>query len=253
MTIPFADLFNKARARLRPAAADSMGAQPRPDPMEKPSSERLSKTVLPNTIRTLMSPDPMKVATASARGAKAASASTLPPVEASSRTAPAHSRQLPRASVLGLEPKMERTISLQLADILEQMPAGYVKSQETFDPARSSPFAWAVMITRNKAIDRLRVRQRLDKLREKVISEESFYQDKDETSANEPALRERGALIRSALHQIPEEQRQALELSFFSGLTHEQIAERLDTPLGTIKARIRRGLLRLRDCLKEGL
>ena len=138
-------------------------------------------------------------------------------------------------------------------DVLQEGFTYIWRKAATFDPARSSPFAWAVMITRNKAIDRLRVRQRLDKLREKVISEESFYPDKDETSANEPALRERGALIRSALHQIPEEQRQALELSFFSGLTHEQIAERLDTPLGTIKARIRRGLLRLRDCLKEGL
>src|ERR1700736_1101564 len=138
-------------------------------------------------------------------------------------------------------------------DVLQEGFTYIWRKAATFDPTRSSPFAWAVMITRNKAIDRLRVRQRLDKLREKVISEESFYQDKDETSANEPALRERGALIRSALHQIPEEQRQALELSFFSGLTHEQIAERLETPLGTIKARIRRGLLRLRDCLKEGL
>jgi hypothetical protein len=136
MTIPFVDLFNKARARLRLPAADSTGAQPRTDPIEKPSCERLSKTVLPNTIRTLMSPDPMKVATASARGAKTASASTLPPVEASSRTAPAQSRQLPRASLLGLEPKMDRTISLQLADILEQIPADYVKSPDSLDLSR---------------------------------------------------------------------------------------------------------------------
>jgi len=104
--------------------------------MEKPSSERLGKTVLPNTIRTLTSPDPMKVATAPARVAKAASASALRPVEASSRPAAAHSPQLPRSGVLGvlgLEPKVERTISLELADILRQMPAGYVKSQETLD------------------------------------------------------------------------------------------------------------------------
>ena len=137
MTIPFVDLLSKAKARLFPAAADSTPPQPPPAPMEKPSSERLGKTVLPNTIRTVTSPDPMKVATAQARVAKAASASALRPVEASSRPAATHSRQSPRASVLGLEPKMERTISLQLADILEQMPAGYVKSQETFDPARS--------------------------------------------------------------------------------------------------------------------
>jgi len=141
MTIPFADLLNKAKARFFPAAADSTPAQPRPAPMEKPSSGRLGKTFLPNTIRTVTSPDPMKVATAPVRVGKAASASELRPVEASSRPAAAHSHQLPRASVLGLEPKMERTISLQLADILERMPAGYVKSQETFDPARSIPLS----------------------------------------------------------------------------------------------------------------
>jgi RNA polymerase sigma-70 factor (ECF subfamily) len=138
-------------------------------------------------------------------------------------------------------------------DVLQEALTYIWRKAATYDPNRSSPFAWAVMITRNKAIDRLRVRQRLEKLREKVTSEEAFYEDKDVTSANEPTLRERGALVRSALEQIPQEQRQALELSFFGGLTHEQIAERLDTPLGTIKARIRRGLLRLRDCLKEGL
>src|ERR1700730_10104201 len=138
-------------------------------------------------------------------------------------------------------------------DVLQEAFTYIWRKAATYDPNRSSPFAWAVMITRNKAIDRLRVRQRLEKLREKVTSEEAFYQNKDETSANEPTLRERGAIVRSALQEIPQEQRQALELAFFGGLTHEQIAEQLDTPLGTIKARIRRGLLRLRDCLKEGL
>ncbi len=138
-------------------------------------------------------------------------------------------------------------------DVLQEGFTYIWRKAGTYDPTRSSPFAWAVMITRNKAIDRLRVRQRIEKLREKVTTEESFYEDKDETSANEPTLRERGALVRSALQQIPPEQRQALELSFFGGLTHDQIAEQLETPLGTIKARIRRGLIRLRDCLKEGL
>jgi RNA polymerase sigma-70 factor (ECF subfamily) len=138
-------------------------------------------------------------------------------------------------------------------DVLQEGFTYIWRKAGTYDSNRSSPFAWAVMITRNKAIDRLRVRQRIEKLRERVTAEESFYPDRDETSADEPTLRERGAIVRSALQDIPLEQRQALELSFFGGLTHEQIAERLDTPLGTIKARIRRGLLRLRDCLKEGL
>ena len=56
--------------------------------------------------------------------------------------------------------------------------------------------------------------------------------------------------MRAALAEIPNDQKQVIELAFFGGLTHEQIAQRLDAPLGTIKARIRRGLLRLRDRLK---
>jgi RNA polymerase sigma-70 factor (ECF subfamily) len=58
--------------------------------------------------------------------------------------------------------------------------------------------------------------------------------------------------VRSVLQRIPDDQKQALELSYFGGLTQEQIAARLEAPLGTIKARIRRGLLRMRDFLKGG-
>lgn len=121
-----------------------------------------------------------------------------------------------------------------------------------YDPTRSSPFAWAVMITRNKAIDRLRARERIEKLREKFTEQSAHLLQPDLGSANEPVLRDRVAFVRSAVLRLPEEQREALELSFFAGLTHEQISERLGVPLGTIKARIRRGLLRLRESLGEG-
>lgn len=98
----------------------------------------------------------------------------------------------------------------------------------------------------------MRVRQRIEKLRGKVTADGGYMEQEDSTSADEPAVREQALLVRSALLDLPDEQRQSLELSFFGGLTHEQIAERLGTPLGTIKARIRRGLLRLRDSLQEG-
>ena len=156
------------------------------------------------------------------------------------------------ASLYGMAFRMMNDAK-EAEDVLQEGFTYIWRKAASYDSIRSSPFAWAVMIVRNKAIDRLRVRRRLERLRDKVTTEGSFNQEKDETSADEPTLRERGALVRSALQQIPEEQRQALELCFFGGLTHAQIAERLATPLGTIKARIRRGLLRLRDCLNEGL
>jgi RNA polymerase sigma-70 factor, ECF subfamily len=123
----------------------------------------------------------------------------------------------------------------------------------TYDLARSSPFAWAAMITRNKAIDRLRSRERMEKLHGRVLEQDAQISQQDVASANEPAIRERARIVHSALLELPEEQKQALELSFFTGLTHEEIAQRLGVPLGTIKARIRRALLRLRERLGEGL
>jgi RNA polymerase sigma-70 factor (ECF subfamily) len=137
-------------------------------------------------------------------------------------------------------------------DVLQEGFTYIWRKANTYDPGRSSAFAWAVMIVRNKAIDRLRARQRGEKLREKVISEAGLFAEQVDTSAQEPLSRERRAQVREALQQIAPEQRQAVELAFFSGLTHEQIAECLGAPLGTIKARIRRGLLRLRDFFEEG-
>ena len=64
---------------------------------------------------------------------------------------------------------------------------------------------------------------------------------------------ERRAGVRASLARISAEQRQALELALFSGFTHEEIARRLGKPVGTVKARIRRGLIRLRNLIKQAL
>jgi RNA polymerase sigma-70 factor (ECF subfamily) len=138
-------------------------------------------------------------------------------------------------------------------DVLQEGFTYIWRKANNYDPARSSAYAWAVMIVRNKTIDRLRARQRGDRLREKVTSEAGFFAERDDSSAQVPLSRERNAEVRAALKQITPEQRQAVELAFFSGLTHEQIAEQLGAPLGTIKARIRRGLLRLRDFFQDGV
>jgi RNA polymerase sigma-70 factor (ECF subfamily) len=136
-------------------------------------------------------------------------------------------------------------------DVLQEGFTHLWRRATTYDPARSSAFTWAVMVFRHKAIDRMRVRQRRERVVERAGDDPLLAPGSDEKSADMPAMHEEVIMVRLALDQIPADQKQAVELAFFGGLTHEQIAERLATPLGTVKARIRRGLLRLRDFLKE--
>jgi RNA polymerase sigma-70 factor (ECF subfamily) len=120
----------------------------------------------------------------------------------------------------------------------------------TYDSTLSSGFSWATMILWHRAIDRLRARGRAERAAERA-TDLHFFPDTDETSAALPLVMERRGEIRNALAKIPDDQKEAVHLAFFGGLTQQQIAEQLGEPLGTIKARIRRGLLRLRDLLKE--
>jgi RNA polymerase sigma-70 factor (ECF subfamily) len=136
-------------------------------------------------------------------------------------------------------------------DILQEGFSHIWRRASSYDAVRSSAFTWAVMIFRNKAIDHLRVRQRQQRTTDRVTEEFAHSVDGTEQTTEEVDLREECARVRSALGGIPGEQKAAIEMAFFGGMTHEQIATKLDTPLGTIKARIRRGLLKLRDCLKE--
>jgi RNA polymerase sigma-70 factor (ECF subfamily) len=125
------------------------------------------------------------------------------------------------------------------------------RSAATYQPKLSSPFSWAVMIVRNKAIDRLRVLQRNNRVVDRVAFEAAFNSMADEKSAIEPDFRERRAMACSALSQLPRDQREPLELAFFRGLTHEEVAAHLETPLGTVKARIRRGLIQIRKSMSH--
>jgi RNA polymerase sigma-70 factor, ECF subfamily len=121
----------------------------------------------------------------------------------------------------------------------------------SYDEERSAAFTWAVMLVRNKTIDRMRVRQRVAKVRESVAGAILPEDDVDAESMLAPHLRERAQLVRQVVNTLPEDQRTPLEMNFFDGMTHDEIAERLETPLGTVKARIRRGLQKLRSVWKE--
>ncbi len=115
----------------------------------------------------------------------------------------------------------------------------------TFDPARSAPFTWLVMIARNRALDRIRARQRQVRLEESAAQDpEPFSVEPDAAPGLQGDTR---SLLEGALVSIPGDQRRAIEMAFFHGLTHDEISAQLGEPLGTVKARIRRGMLRLRD------
>jgi RNA polymerase sigma-70 factor (ECF subfamily) len=123
----------------------------------------------------------------------------------------------------------------------------------SYDPEQSSVFSWAVLMTRSRVIDRLRARGRRSRVvvypgdECKIHEVVSANASAGESAADTVNRNDEAARVRSILNQLPSDQREAIELAFFSDLTHHEIAQRLNQPLGTIKARIRRGLLRLKE------
>jgi RNA polymerase sigma-70 factor, ECF subfamily len=135
-------------------------------------------------------------------------------------------------------------------EVLQDVFVQIWEKAPTFDRRLGSAFSWVLSITRHRAIDRLRSKQRKARLVEQLVE----AGDAEIPSAALPDAgsldAEQAALVRSAMTTLPKDQRQAIELAFFAGLSHPEIAKTLDQPLGTIKARIRRGLLKMRESLE---
>lgn len=119
-----------------------------------------------------------------------------------------------------------------------------------FDEARGRAFTWLVTIARSRALDRLRTRRSNDRKDTLAFCGRREYGP----DGLEDVIRmEERELVRRALGKLSEAQRQAILLAYFEGLTHPEIAERLETPLGTVKTRTRDGLGKLRKILGEAL
>ncbi|HWW20715.1 MAG TPA: sigma-70 family RNA polymerase sigma factor [Steroidobacteraceae bacterium] len=135
-------------------------------------------------------------------------------------------------------------------DVLQEVMLVIWNKSGEYHPELGSLSSWAVALTRNKALDRLRSRTRRLRLIEEVAIMAEDSDGSSSPSANEVLHgRERAEMLRTAMKQLPAEQRMAIELAFFTGLSQTDIATRLQQPLGTVKARIRRGMLRLREQL----
>jgi RNA polymerase sigma-70 factor (ECF subfamily) len=146
--------------------------------------------------------------------------------------------------VLGNESESEEVFQDACVAIWERAPL--------HDPAGGQPLGWAVTLVRNRAIDRLRSVRRKAELIEAASVETAIREAESADAAMQTMGAEAAGAVHGALRSLSAEQRQAVELAFFRGLTQQEIAAQLGQPLGTIKARIRRGMLALRDEL-EGL
>jgi RNA polymerase sigma-70 factor (ECF subfamily) len=121
------------------------------------------------------------------------------------------------------------------------------RTSPRFDPARGSALGWLMTIAHRRAVDRVRSAQA--QTRRDTAYEESRRAPAYDVTAEQAHQNLEAGVVREALRELTRVQREALELAYFGGLTHREVADRLDLPLGTAKTRIRDGLTRLRDTL----
>jgi RNA polymerase sigma-70 factor (ECF subfamily) len=130
------------------------------------------------------------------------------------------------------------------------------RTAETFDPSRGKASSWLVSMTRSRAIDALRSRHARGANLEQSLDETSGSKDLRNGPEQLSIQTSQANFIQKFLAELPDDQRQAIELAYFAGLTHTEIATRSGLPLGTVKTRIRLGMVRLRELLapyEEGL
>jgi RNA polymerase sigma-70 factor (ECF subfamily) len=138
------------------------------------------------------------------------------------------------------------------ADLLQEVYLEAWRKASNYDTARGAPMAWLVTLARSRAIDWVRALAARGK---GVTASLDDTPASDLVAQNADALdiraaNERQALVRASLKSLPPVQQQVIELAFYEGLTHTEISERLNVPLGTIKTRIRLAMEKLRDGLQ---
>ncbi len=139
----------------------------------------------------------------------------------------------------------DRTVA---EEVLIDVYAQVWRQSATYERRRGTPLAWLATIARSRAIDRLRavtVENNRHIPLEAVSDGGETIPDGDRMSV----CADKRIMVRQALDSLPPEQREVIELAYYSGMSHSEIAARLDQPLGTVKTRIRLAMLKLRDIL----
>ncbi len=136
-------------------------------------------------------------------------------------------------------------------DVTQEAFLSIWRSGARYDRARGSVRTWVLGIVHHRAIDYLRRASVHDKRRASDEGMDERFEASERTDV-EVARRDEAETVRSAIGALPSEQSQVIELAYFGGFTHTEIAEMLETPVGTIKGRMRLGLRKMRDQLAGG-
>ena len=131
-------------------------------------------------------------------------------------------------------------------DVLQETFLQVWRRAADFDATRGRPFTWLVTLARSRGIDRLRTLASRERV---VVAGDREEAEVVSDAAGDVFRSEQRELVTSALNQLPDEQRQPLLLAYFDGLTQSEIATRLEAPLGTVKTRMRTGMMKLRQLL----
>jgi len=136
-------------------------------------------------------------------------------------------------------------------DVSQEAFLNIWRSGARYDRSKGSVRTWVLGIVHHRAIDFLRRATVHNKRRASDKGMEERFEASDRTDV-EVARREEAATVRDAMDELPSEQRQVIELAYFGGFTHSEIAEMLEAPIGTIKGRMRLGLKKMSDRLSGG-
>ena len=131
-------------------------------------------------------------------------------------------------------------------DVLQEVFLQVWRKAADFDESRGRPFTWLVTLARSRGIDRLRTLAARERVAEAGAREPS---EEISDAATDAFKSEQRGLVSDALAKLPDEQKRPIMLAYFEGLTQSEIATNLGAPLGTVKTRMRTGMIRLRELL----
>jgi len=134
-------------------------------------------------------------------------------------------------------------------DVLQDVYVTVWRKAASFDPAKASPITWLVAIARNRAIDKLRA-SAVSRRSEPIESAEDV-RDEAPAALDLVVASEQQARLKTCLGELEERTSNVIRSAFLDGVTYEQLAARMNVPLGTMKSWVRRGLMKLRTCLER--